>query len=43
MIDQQNEIAMAILDGLMQHGVPVRAAREAAGITFAGVPASIFV
>jgi hypothetical protein len=31
--DQPDQLLKAVLDGLLQHGIPVRAAREAAGLT----------
>jgi ribosome-binding protein aMBF1 (putative translation factor) len=31
------EIPAAVLEGLMHHGIPVRAAREAVGLTIAGL------
>jgi hypothetical protein len=37
MTDDPEELPMAVLHGLIQHGTPVNAAREAAGITIAAL------
>jgi ribosome-binding protein aMBF1 (putative translation factor) len=41
--DDASEIPMAVLDGIMQHGIPVKAAREAAGLSVEALAAQIRV